>query len=268
MPPRVADALAALADQLGAEVVVELDHGPVLRVGDRPPRALVTTFALTTGEGVALGRLRVAVAPDGASDDVLDLLAATVVPLVETCLDLDGELLDAGRRTVRSRLAAQTDTLTGIGNRRAFDRALDDVGSGPAAVVVVDLDGLKEVNDTEGHAAGDALITAAATALRQSSRGDDVVARLGGDEFGLVLPDIGRSAAGAVVARLEASLRAAGVSASIGIAIADAGTDARTALAAADADMYATKVRRRGGLPQPRGPMPLEHTDRAGQPAG
>ena len=109
------------------------------------------------------------------------------------------------------------------------------------------------------HAAGDQLITAAAGALRSSARSDDIIARLGGDEFGLVLPRIGRGSTEAVVARLAAALTAAGVAASIGIAIADDGASARAALAAADADMYAHKTRRRATLPQPRHPLPAEH---------
>ncbi|HVU71970.1 MAG TPA: GGDEF domain-containing protein [Mycobacteriales bacterium] len=263
LPPRVAEALAALAAELRAEASLELFRPPsglMATFGARPPAPIVTTFGITAADGTVLGQLRIA-APRGAAipPTLLDVVTATVLPLLATCIDLDNELLDAARRTVRSRLAAQTDALTGVGNRLAFDRALDEIVSGPVAIVVVDLDGLKVVNDTQGHAAGDALITAAAAALRGSSRSDDLVARLGGDEFGLVLPRTGRSDASAVVARLEAALTAAGVSASIGIAVTHDGTGVRATLASADADMYANKTRRRSTLPRQRRSVEDEH---------
>ena len=100
-------------------------------------------------------------------------------------------------KTAVHRLAAEalTDPLTGIGNRRAFDQALDREAAraarhgGGLAVAMIDLDGLKRVNDTEGHAAGDAALMALADAARRTVRAEDAVYRLGGDEFAIILTD-------------------------------------------------------------------------------
>lgn len=124
---------------------------------------------------------------------------------------------------------AMTDTLTGLFNRRAADRALERLTHGSRnprfGLMHVDLDHFKEVNDSLGHAAGDALLQHAAGILREETRKGDVVARMGGDEFLLILHDcdsldlMGRIAA-RIIARLEQPYdwdgRPCRVSASIG----------------------------------------------------
>ncbi|QOX78955.1 PAS domain S-box protein [Trichlorobacter lovleyi] len=85
------------------------------------------------------------------------------------------------------------DSLTGLYNRAAFEHHLsrfDQEGPFPLAVIMADLDGLKQVNDTQGHEAGDRLLKAAAELLSLSFRTNDIVARIGGDEFALLLPGI------------------------------------------------------------------------------
>lgn len=89
--------------------------------------------------------------------------------------------------------AALHDPLTGVMNRKGFERALAFEFSGqpasrPAAVVMIDLDHFKPINDTAGHAAGDAVLVAVAQAIGSRVRGSDTVARMGGDEFALLLP--------------------------------------------------------------------------------
>lgn len=149
---------------------------------------------------------------------------------------------------------ADHDALTGLANRAAFLRALHEVfAQGPAAVLFVDLDGLKGVNDTLGHGAGDAAIIAAGGMLQRSVLGSDVCGRLGGDEFGIILPGVGTiDRAVAVAERLlveldrpvsydEHTLR---IRASVGIAVTDDHCpDAASLLSRADAAMYRAKRR-------------------------
>ena len=96
-----------------------------------------------------------------------------------------------GRHAAEREHQSLHDPLTGLGNRelfrRAAERAVERSGE-PGALVLVDLDRFKEVNDTFGHHAGDELLQVVARRLRDSLRTDDVVARLGGDEFGILLP--------------------------------------------------------------------------------
>lgn len=87
-------------------------------------------------------------------------------------------------------LLARTDPLTGCLNRRGLETMLDSAlaGGEPFALMTLDLDGLKVVNDRAGHAAGDALLRAAVATLEQVVRPTDAIGRLGGDEFAVVLP--------------------------------------------------------------------------------
>ena len=155
---------------------------------------------------------------------------------------------------------ASTDTLTGLSNRRAFADTLErELAQGSEAgtaiaLLYIDLDGFKAINDTLGHAAGDELLVHVAYRLRGCIRAGDVAARLGGDEFVLLLaqlpPDAAQQVAGRVAERalsllcdpVELDCGPQRVGASIGLTIAQPGTiDAETLLATADAAMYAAK---------------------------
>jgi diguanylate cyclase (GGDEF)-like protein len=95
----------------------------------------------------------------------------------------------AAARAEASEQLALRDPLTGLGNRRAFDRLLGpELGraSPDAAVLLVDLDGFKAINDTWGHDVGDEVLKAVGDRLRQTARGSDFVARIGGDEFAVL----------------------------------------------------------------------------------
>ncbi|MGQ7296170.1 diguanylate cyclase domain-containing protein [Quadrisphaera sp. KR29] len=177
--------------------------------------------------------------------------------------------LAAERDRSRAHLArieelAYTDPLTGLDNRRRFESRLEAAlwdaratGSG-LAVVLLDLDGFKAVNDTHGHATGDELLVALAERLRRRLRRADLVCRLGGDEFLVALPGLDPGQAGrlaaeqaaAVVAQLRADLTrpvavGAGevsVGVSAGVALHPADGDAVTALVhAADQRMFTEK---------------------------
>src|SRR5690606_10336971 len=104
---------------------------------------------------------------------------------------------------------ALTDTLTGLRNRRyAIDRMEQEwaaaMRSGrPLSCMVIDFDGLKDINDSLGHDAGDAALQKAAEALRSAVRGQDVICRIGGDEFLAICPGSGLDAAAACAERLR-----------------------------------------------------------------
>ena len=140
------------------------------------------------------------------------------------------------------------DSLTGLANRRAYDdraRELAD-GGGDHAVVLLDVDDFKAVNDTLGHAAGDRVLVDLAAAITSCVRPGDLAARIGGDEFAVLLPDTGISEARWVGERICRALHGAGpppIHASVGVA--HLGDDRRAAAMAADAALYEAK--RAGG---------------------
>ncbi|NLT56818.1 MAG: EAL domain-containing protein [Actinomycetales bacterium] len=144
------------------------------------------------------------------------------------------------------RRLAETDALTGLLNRQAFLGLLDArLRRGGTTVLFVDLDGFKTVNDTDGHAAGDRLLTEVAGALRTELGPEDLVARLGGDEFAVLPaapgPDRARTLAGRIVERLGSIPSAHRTGASIGIA-SGSRTTAEALLGNADLAMYQAKA--------------------------
>mgnify|MGYP005988308339 CR=1 FL=1 len=120
-------------------------------------------------------------------------LAIEMLYLVEAKSAVLEETKQLNTRLQGAKVAAEeqafTDTLTGLKNRRALDHVLDRMirGAIPFAMMHIDLDYFKDVNDTLGHAAGDAVLQRVADVLVAETRGDDMVARVGGDEFILIL---------------------------------------------------------------------------------
>jgi diguanylate cyclase (GGDEF)-like protein/putative nucleotidyltransferase with HDIG domain len=149
---------------------------------------------------------------------------------------------------------ARTDPLTGLANRRAFEQALEqrlaDAAPEPFAVLMLDVDGLKQVNDARGHAAGDAVLKRVASVLSSHLRGSDLVTRWGGDEFVLLMPGMDQVGAVSMARRIGGTLLGedgpeGAVSVSIGIAAFPAdGSTADSLLAAADRSMYVDKRQR------------------------
>lgn len=149
--------------------------------------------------------------------------------------------------------AASADSVTGLPNRMHFLSLLRHELSQrlrrTVAVGFIDLDGMKRVNDTHGHAQGDDVLRAMAGCGHVSLREGDVLARIGGDEFALLLLNVSPAEAEAAVARLRARFEARtaelGTSFSAGLAIAEEGEVAEDLLARADAAMYLEKRSKR-----------------------
>ena len=150
--------------------------------------------------------------------------------------------------TSRLRALAERDPLTGLLNARAHETALARrlATRDPFALVLVDLDGLKELNDEFGHAAGNETLQRLAATLAGAVRRGDTVARIGGDEFAVLVGGAGDGETGILCSRLERRLTTSGMPASIGYAVwPDDGTDARTLFERADERLYARKAERR-----------------------
>jgi diguanylate cyclase (GGDEF)-like protein len=146
----------------------------------------------------------------------------------------------------RLREQAGTDELTGLANLRVWNHALDTglaraarTGE-PLAIALVDLDHFKTINDTRGHAAGDALLRQLATALEAELRPGDVLARIGGDEFGLLLPGCSAETAAATVERLARAAPAPHTF-SAGVAEWDGAETPQRLVERADSALYAAK---------------------------
>jgi diguanylate cyclase (GGDEF)-like protein len=144
-------------------------------------------------------------------------------------------------------LQARTDVLTGLANRAAFTAALEQAGE-PVAVLFIDLDDFKAVNDGLGHAAGDKLLREVADRLTAAGGADAVTARLGGDEFALMVAGLAADEVDRLAERVVTAIRepvqVAGTHALVGasVGIADGQADADLLLRRADQAMYAAKV--------------------------
>lgn len=163
--------------------------------------------------------------------------------------------------SVRKRAEAQLkyqsthDAPTGLYNRTFFDEEIERMINGsrfPVSIIVADLDGLKRVNDTMGHEAGDHLIKGAAEILHMSFRGNDIVSRTGGDEFVILLPEVDQEGAIRSIERIRNCMQAYNsenegplVSISLGTATAATGGEIPSALKEADELMYADKIQRK-----------------------
>jgi diguanylate cyclase (GGDEF)-like protein len=151
--------------------------------------------------------------------------------------------------------SSTTDALTGVANRRRWDEAvaaLAGAGRGyPAAIISVDIDGLKQVNDRYGHPVGDSVLVAAAQLLGRCVRADDLVARVGGDEFAVLIRGGDMPTATRVMRRIRHAERSATLAEypvcirmSAGVApVTSDGPEA--AMAVADGRMYVNKRRRK-----------------------
>jgi len=213
------------------------------------------------------GRLRLARAERRitAEREGSEQRTAPAAPSAVNRLAAEVERLHAELASMRAKLAeleakVDVDPLLDIFNRRGFERELKRALAyvtrygARAALVYLDLDGFKLVNDTYGHAAGDAVLKAVAATLAHNIRASDTVARLGGDEFAVLLWNLGAPEAGAKAAALEQAIAAAQVSwngtmvsvgASAGFTLVKPRDETAAVLARADQAMYARKAARK-----------------------
>jgi diguanylate cyclase (GGDEF)-like protein len=170
------------------------------------------------------------------------------------------ELAAAHRRIEELQASADTDFLLDIPNRRGFEHELSRAIAyikryqASGALILLDVDRLKPINDAFGHAAGDQVLKAIARVLTRQVRASDVVGRLGGDEFALLLWNLTETDARAKAAALEADIdrltfsfggQTVAAGASAGVAILGSQSEAARALEEADSAMYVRKAQRR-----------------------
>src|ERR1700732_2331421 len=173
---------------------------------------------------------------------------------------LRAQLAQALARIEELQASADTDFLLGIPNRRGFERELHRAIAyikryhAGGALIVLDVDRLKPINDAFGHAAGDEVLKAVVAELQRQVRSSDVIGRLGGDEFALLLWHLSETDAHAKAAALEQAIdrlrfvfrgRAATAGVSAGVALLGAHAEAGKALEEADRAMYVRKAQRR-----------------------
>lgn len=174
---------------------------------------------------------------------------------------LKADLAAAQARIDELQAWADTDFLLNIYNRRGFERELERSVAyirrynASAALIVLDVDRLKPINDSFGHAAGDIVLKGVVAVLMRHVRSSDVVGRLGGDEFGVLLWNLTQADALAKASALEDAIdrltfvfkgHSVVAGASAGVALIGAGDEAVSAMEEADRAMYARKTARRG----------------------
>jgi diguanylate cyclase (GGDEF)-like protein len=254
--------LASFPSVIAAELVI--DHivlGPPLRLRsgywdhDAQPHSVASSTLELAGRGRITARVRSADAnpPDErAVYEILQRLASS---------------MDRIAHTHMLREQAETEPLTGLGNRRRLQRALErTLGRAEryaenVAVLLLDLDKFKPVNDELGHEMGDAVIVACAHAMRERTRPYDELVRLGGDEFVIVapVPDVLAALRLADDVREEISSRCNallpanwGLTSTVGVAMyPEAGTDPESLLRAADIALYRAKDAARSSAKNP-----------------
>src|SRR6059058_5311421 len=225
--------------------VVEVSSGPAESRVDRIAGEWSAIRAELRTKGVLLGAMTVATRlPRTFESSDLEFVAAVA--------DQIAVALDRARQHTKE---ARTDYLTGLANRPEFERAIDRAVASAErhkrrlALMMIDLDNLKEINDEHGHHVGDEAIRVLAHELQRAVRATDTCGRLGGDEFGVAMPDADEHHASDVAARVRHSLEHLNRSAklpvrvdfSIGIAAWKPGMDWQAMYQEADKELYIDK---------------------------
>jgi diguanylate cyclase (GGDEF)-like protein len=184
-----------------------------------PIRALVTSKFESNRYVVLCSLHPLKIALTGAAG-----MMAVLAKFAAASTSISQELDMLRGRIDRAEIMATADPLTSLANRAGFSTALEQEQRralrymGSTTVAIIDLDGLKIINDTKGHSEGDQVIVHAAQIIKDTCRSTDTVARLGGDEFAILAPETDQAGAEMLLARLRHGLARASISASIGIA--------------------------------------------------
>jgi diguanylate cyclase (GGDEF)-like protein len=190
-------------------------------------------------------------AAEGLGEEALATATARVAGLLAMVASAEQRAAKTLDELGHAEELATTDPLTGLANHRRWWEALEIEAArcarsgGHFAVAVIDLDGLKQVNDERGHLEGDLLLRVAGSTIRSTVRTSDEVARVGGDEFAVLAVDHDDEKVDGLIARLSSAFESAGIEASIGAAVSDGGEPYRLTFKRADEAMYAVKRQRR-----------------------
>lgn len=169
---------------------------------------------------------------------------------VEAVICISKDITDRKRMEDELRRASMFDSLTGVYNRNYFEMELKRLQVNrrfPVSIVLADVDGLKEINDKQGHEAGDVLLRQAAQSLQQIFRTDDQISRIGGDEFAIILPTTTEEMAARIVTRLREHIAQAEPPFNLSIGVATEWQDCNLldVMRQADERMYKEKRERK-----------------------
>jgi len=271
--------LAALAAQIGFDLTTALTREGLAH--GQPPLQLARTisWAYLVDALLAPIGLYAAIAAAGRPWVLLLLISpcALLVILARDRTRQVDEAVALSQRYEHANRQATQDSLTGLANRRAWEHGIEELSSEhvngrTCSVIIVDLDDLKDANDTYGHAVGDELLAALAALTATTIRDEGLVARIGGDEIGILLPGVDELACQAVVRRLRERLRDhPGIGdlplrASLGHATTPPAGALRDAVELADSRMYSNK--QRGSIRRTTDPTPASDPGSARTIAG
>ena len=227
-------------------------HRPLIDAGVRT--LVAVPFGSPDSGGVLLVADERLIRPDPTTVNLMELLAAQAW----TCLD-------RLRTLVQLREQASSDPLTGLPHTGPFGRRMRRTTPGRTALLAIDVDNFKEVNDTFGHQAGDRVLVGLARALEGALRtGGDELYRTGGDEFVAVVDVARADEAVRIAERLVAAARQTGRTISVGVALAGDGESPQETLRRADEALYTVKRNGRDGVAltpaQPGDPLPRQRS--------
>lgn len=217
-------------------------------ISQQVPIGAYVGVPLTYSDGSLFGTL-CAIHPSPQAETVtVELpLVELLAKMLSTLLAADLKAAEQARCTEQAQVAALSDALTGLYNRRGWDQLLASEEKRcrqyghSACVISIDLNGLKQVNDLQGHAKGDELIRQAAHVIRETTRKQDVVARVGGDEFAVLCVECNLANGEMLIERMKTAFASVQLEAALGAAGRNSSLGLQQAWEDADLAMYVCK---------------------------